>query len=101
MPPEDVPHHLHGHRLGLVARLRWFLGLKPWERCPDDLHRWRNIYGDEIIQAGGMRAGCLDCSARSPLLQDDTHDRVEERWAGTPHPTRPRALRIPRLKARS
>lgn len=63
-----VPSYVHGHELGWVARLRWRLGLKPFRRCPSDEHRWRNIYGDEIITAGGMRAGCLDCEVRSERL---------------------------------
>ena len=58
-----------GVYLGPVSRLKWALGLKPWRRCPSGLdHRWRNIYGDEIIQANYYRAACLDCLARSRAL---------------------------------
>ncbi len=63
----STPREVNGNRLRLWNRLRWRLGLVPFRRCPGR-HRGRNIYGDEINMAGGMRSRCLDCEKRWPSL---------------------------------
>lgn len=55
------------HRLSWWNRLRWGFGMVPFRRCPGQ-HRARNIFGDEILAAGGMRSHCLDCQKRWPSL---------------------------------
>jgi hypothetical protein len=77
-----APVEINGHRLRLWNRFRWRIGFVPFRRCPGR-HRIRNIYGDEIMAAGGMRSRCLDCEKFWPSLMGESNEiglKVET-WA--------------------
>lgn len=67
---DQAPDQLDGQRLNLWHRLKWQLGFKPFRHCPHLRHQWHDIYGDEILQAGGYRSSCNWCLARSHKLMN-------------------------------
>lgn len=63
LPPLPAPRVLNGNPLRWWNRARWWLGVVPFERCPNGNHAVRNIYGDEINLARA-RSRCEHCTVR-------------------------------------
>lgn len=55
----------------MIRRLLLRLGFKPYLRCcPRGEHWWRQVYGDERMQAG-TRYVCENCPQRADELAED------------------------------
>lgn len=62
---EGVEHHV-------VRRLLYRLGFKPHLfSCENGEHWWRQVYGDERMQAGA-RYVCINCPQKTDEVNPDT-----------------------------